>query len=279
VPADRPRRLARRQARRHRRPTGPSRGHVDVRGAEPRGQPAGERVPRPRGAARRQGRLGRAQLARRRPGGPRAAEDRGDRGAAELPAGAGRGGVHRRQLGRRAALRGCRVRGAARADPRPGAGPPPRGGLRRPGAGGHARRRRAAGRGERRRARGRGRRGPPDEHALHVGHNGPAQGGGAAGDAARGGAPDARADGSPARRRLRHHRAAVPLGAARLPRSRPSPRQHRRAPAQVRRRGLAAPGRPVSRQHDVLGPHPRSGSSARWPRRSRRATTARACGA
>ena len=76
-----------------------------------------------------------------------------------------------------------------------------------------------------------------------------------------------------ARRRLSHHRAALSLGPRRLHVDRARARQHRRAAAQVRRRGLAAAGADAPRDDDLLGadadppglPAPRRGEGALRP--------------
>ena len=213
----------------------------------------------PRRRPRREGRVVRPELDRRRQPRRRRPQGRGDRRAAELPPVGRGGGLRHRPQRRHDRLRRRRVRPAVRAHPRrdPQGRAPPR--VRRSGAGGDDRRRRAdGGRADgtaRRRARRR--RGRRDDD-LHVGHDRQAQGC-AAPQRRRpaAGGRDAAVHRLPARRRLHHDRPAVPQRARRVHGHRHGPRPDHRAAAQVRPRGLAAPARR------------RTGRRRRSPRRRR----------
>ena len=76
-----------------------------------------------------------------------------------------------------------------------------------------------------------------------------------------------------ARRRLHHDRPALSLGPGRLPHHGPSPGQHRRAAAQIRRRRLAAPRPNLSCHHNLRRPHADPPHLPTARRRSSSATT------
>ena len=234
------------QARRDRRSPRRRRAVLELRRSRGAREPARERDARPRrGPARPRG-LVRSQLARRRRDDPRRAQDRGHRRAAQLPLHARRGRLRRRQLRRRVRVGRRRPRGALRRDPPALLEARARRDLRRP-AGRRPARRRGAARGrERCKAREARRRAADDD--LHLGHHRPSEGRRAQRPRRpRAGARAGRLHRLPPGRHLSLDRSALSLGPGRLHGPRLRLRPERRAPAQVRRRGLAAPRREVPR--------------------------------